>query len=259
MASRGRHTRATPQLHLATPEVDPEKIIRKGKTLHEGTTTEPGISDDFHYPPVGSLISAFLSTVIPSVGVPRTLNFRSVPVEFSPPGLGLEGESLVTPLSPEIVLWFRPNASEYFPTPGFTTPPIIVAATTERETSVPSSPVDFPSNPLLFPFPPGSSLSVSPARTPSPPRSPRPIIPMAGANPPRNRMDAIVAARYAPLVLPQPMNAFPAGDYLKYMPKFTGEEDITVEEHLAAFYSYADNLNIENEDVWMSLFPDPLW
>jgi hypothetical protein len=47
---------------------------------------------------------------------------------------------------------------------------------------------------------------------------------MAGANPPRNRMDAIVAARYAPLVLPQPMNALPAGDYLKYMPKFTGEE-----------------------------------
>jgi hypothetical protein len=72
---------------------------------------------------------------------------------------------------------------------------------------------------------------------------------MAGANPPRNRMDAIVAARYAPLVLPQPMNSLPAGDYLKYMPKFTGEGDITVEEHLVAFYSYADNLNIENEDV----------
>jgi hypothetical protein len=81
---------------------------------------------------------------------------------------------------------------------------------------------------------------------------------MAGANPPRNRMDAIVAARYAPLVLPQPMNALPAGDYLKYMPKFTGEEDITVEEHLAAFYSYADNLNIENEDVWMRVFVQSL-
>jgi hypothetical protein len=77
---------------------------------------------------------------------------------------------------------------------------------------------------------------------------------MAGANPPRNRMDSIVAARYAPLILPQPMNALPVGDYLKYMPKFTGEEDITVEEHLVAFYSYADNLNIENEDVWMRVF-----
>jgi hypothetical protein len=81
---------------------------------------------------------------------------------------------------------------------------------------------------------------------------------MAGSNPPRNIMDAIVAARYAPLVLPQPMNALPAGDYLKYMPKFTGEEDITVEEHLATFYSYADNLNIENEDVWMRVFVQSL-
>jgi hypothetical protein len=49
-------------------------------------------------------------------------------------------------------------------------------------------------------------------------------------------------------------NTLPAGDYLKYMPKFTGEGDLTTEEHLAAFYSYADNLNIENEDVWMRVF-----
>jgi hypothetical protein len=77
---------------------------------------------------------------------------------------------------------------------------------------------------------------------------------MVGENPPINRMDAIVAARYAPLVLSQPTNALPVGDYLKYMPKFTGEEDITAEEHLATFYSYVDNLNIENEDVWMRVF-----
>jgi hypothetical protein len=81
---------------------------------------------------------------------------------------------------------------------------------------------------------------------------------MAGANPPPNRMDAIVAARYAPLILPHPVNPLPAGDYLKYMPKFTGEGDITTEEHLAAFYSYADNLNIENEDVWMRVFVQSL-
>jgi uncharacterized small protein (DUF1192 family) len=81
---------------------------------------------------------------------------------------------------------------------------------------------------------------------------------MAGANPPPNRMDAIVAARYAPLVLPQPLNPLHAGDYLKYMPKFSGEGDITAEEHLAAFYSYADNLNIENEDVWMRVFVQSL-
>jgi len=71
-------------------------------------------------------------------------------------------------------------------------------------------------------------------------------------------MDSIVATRYTPLVLPQLMNALPIGYYLKYMPKFTREEDITAEEHLATFYSYADNLNIENEDVWMRVFVESL-
>jgi hypothetical protein len=88
----------------------------------------------------------------------------------------------------------------------------------------------------------------------SPPCSPRVQNPMAGAIPARNRMDAIVDARYAPLISPQPMNSLPPRDFLKYMPKFTWEEDITVEEHLATFYSYATNLNIENEDVWMIFF-----
>jgi hypothetical protein len=40
------------------------------------------------------------------------------------------------------------------------------------------------------------------------------------------------------------MNPLPAGDYLKYMPKFTGEGDITAEEHLAAFYNNVDNLKV---------------
>jgi hypothetical protein len=81
---------------------------------------------------------------------------------------------------------------------------------------------------------------------------------MVGANLPRNIMDAIVAPRYAPLILLQPMNALLAGDYLKYMPKFTGEEDVTIEEHLVAFYSDVDNLNIENEYVWMRVFVQSL-
>jgi hypothetical protein len=71
-------------------------------------------------------------------------------------------------------------------------------------------------------------------------------------------MDAIVASRYDPLVLPQPMNALPIGDYLKYMPNFTIEEDIIVEEHLSTFYSYEHNLNTENEDVWMRVFVQSL-
>ena len=67
-------------------------------------------------------------------------------------------------------------------------------------------------------------------------------------------MDAIVVARYATLILPHPINALHTGDYLKYMLKFTGEEDVIVEEHLATFYSYANNLKIENEYVCMRVF-----
>jgi hypothetical protein len=58
---------------------------------------------------------------------------------------------------------------------------------------------------------------------------------MAGANPPRNKMDVVVAARYAPLVLPQPLNSLPVGGYLKKLPKFIGEGDIIIEDHLEAF------------------------
>ena len=46
----------------------------------------------------------------------------------------------------------------------------------------------------------------------------------------------------------------PTRDYLKYMPKFTREGDFTTEEHLEAFYSYAENINIEQEDVWTRVF-----
>jgi hypothetical protein len=151
VASRGRHTRSTPQLPLATPEADPEKIVRKGKAPREGTSTvEPGISDDFHCPPLETPISSSHSPIIPSVGVSQSLKFGSVPVEFSPPGLDLEGEILVTPLSPEVVPWSRPQTSEYFPTPGFITPPPVrVTDFAERESSFPSSPVAFSPNPLV--------------------------------------------------------------------------------------------------------------
>jgi hypothetical protein len=254
VAFRGRHTWSRPQLPLATPVADPEVIFRKGKAPEgETSTAEPGnlLSPSIENP--------FSSPQLPSrpyYEVSHFLNFGSVPAEFSPPGLGLEGEILVTPLSPEVVPRYRLRTTEDLPTPSFTTPPLVtIASSAQREASADASPLAFPLNPPFFP---GSSVSVFPCRTPSPPSSPPPNIPMAGANPPLNRMDTIVAARYAPLVLPHPMNPLPAGDYLKYMPKFTGEGDITAEEHLAAFYSYADNLNIENEYVWMRVFVQSL-
>jgi hypothetical protein len=182
----------------------------------------------------------------------------------------LKEESFEVLASPDIVSWFRLESLEDFPTLGSPTPPSIkIVVTKEEETSFPLEPIPSSSktqplpmkteiSPSNLPLSPKTKAAVVPVKTQSPPCSPRIHNPMAGANLPRNRMDAIVAARYAPLVLPQPMNSLPVGDYLKYMPKFTGEEDITAEEHLAAFYSYADNLNIENEDVWMRVFVQSL-
>ena len=67
-------------------------------------------------------------------------------------------------------------------------------------------------------------------------------------------MDRIVAARYAPLVMPRPLHALPGGDYQKYLPRFNGQVDTRAEEHWNALFSYADNQNIEAKDVWMRMF-----
>ena len=64
----------------------------------------------------------------------------------------------------------------------------------------------------------------------------------------------MVAVRYAPLVIPQPLNALPGGDCQKYLPRFNGQGETTAEEHWDAFLSYADNQNIEAKDVWMRMF-----
>ena len=42
------------------------------------------------------------------------------------------------------------------------------------------------------------------------------------------------------------------------MPKSTGTEGVTTEEHLESFYSYVDNLDINEEDVWMRVFVQSL-
>jgi len=71
-------------------------------------------------------------------------------------------------------------------------------------------------------------------------------------------MERIIAARYGPLILPTPLNAMPIGEYQKYMPKFTGTEGVTAKGHLESFYSYANNLDISKDDVWMRVFVQSL-
>jgi hypothetical protein len=159
-----------------------------------------------------------------------------------------EGEILVTPPSLEVVPQHRPRTSE-----GFTTPPF-VTITAQREASAHLGPSVLSLFSPLSPFPSGNSFPASPVHTPSPPSSPPPNIPMAGVNPPMTRMEAIIAARYAPLVLPQPLNALPADGYLKQLPKFTGEGDVMADEHLEAFYSFTDDNVIMHADVWMRIF-----
>jgi hypothetical protein len=48
-------------------------------------------------------------------------------------------------------------------------------------------------------------------------------------------MDAIIATRCAPMVLPQVLYPFPSGDYMKYFPRFNGEGEVTIEEHFPLF------------------------
>ena len=71
-------------------------------------------------------------------------------------------------------------------------------------------------------------------------------------------MDQMVAARYAPLVFPHPLNALPGGELQKYLRRFNGQGENTVEEHWEAFLSYDDNQNIEAKDSWMRMFVQSL-
>jgi hypothetical protein len=77
--------RSTPQLRLETPKADPKNIIRKGKTPQEGiSTVVSSDSGNLHYSSLKTPIVASSSLVIPSVGVSKSLNFGSFPIEFSP-------------------------------------------------------------------------------------------------------------------------------------------------------------------------------
>ena len=64
---------------------------------------------------------------------------------------------------------------------------------------------------------------------------------------------AFLMNRYAPLNLPQPLHDMPQ-EYLKLLPRFTGEDEITAEQHLPLFCTFAENLNVEHLDVVMRLF-----
>jgi hypothetical protein len=63
---------------------------------------------------------------------------------------------------------------------------------------------------------------------------------------------AKVAARYAPLVLPSQLHDLP-DNYIKNLPKFTGEGDLTAAEHINFFDQFSNICGIEHEDVYSRL------
>jgi hypothetical protein len=73
-----------------------------------------------------------------------------------------------------------------------------------------------------------------------------------GQQPPP-RVFTKVAARYAPLVLHVPLHDLPE-NYMKNLPKFTGEGDLTTAEHINFFDQSIDILGLKHEDVYSHLF-----
>jgi hypothetical protein len=61
-----------------------------------------------------------------------------------------------------------------------------------------------------------------------------------------------VAARYTPLVLPVVLHDFPE-NYMKNLPKFMGEGDLTATEHIKCFKQFVDILDIEHENFYSRL------
>jgi hypothetical protein len=73
-----------------------------------------------------------------------------------------------------------------------------------------------------------------------------------GPNVPPPRVFAKVAVRYAPLVLSVPLHDLP-DNYIKNLPKFIMEGDLTATEHINFFDKFEDICGIEHEDVYSRL------
>jgi hypothetical protein len=77
VAPKGKHTRSTPHFPLETPEVDVEKIIKKGKASQEGYYTilpcTPGI---LHDSTLKTLLAISNSPLLSSAQVSKSLDFE---------------------------------------------------------------------------------------------------------------------------------------------------------------------------------------
>jgi len=69
--------------------------------------------------------------------------------------------------------------------------------------------------------------------------------------PPPPRIFSKVASRYAPLALPAILHDLP-DNYMKSLPKFMGEGDLTASEQITFFDQFV-MLGIDHEDIYMIL------
>jgi hypothetical protein len=119
--------RSTPHLPLATPEADPKKIIKKGKSSQEGfSTVVPGTTSYFPNSTFKRPVVVSSAPLLPSVEISRNLNLEDFPVEyssFSPKLKEKSFESFKVLSSPDVVSWFRFESLEDFPTLGSPSPP----------------------------------------------------------------------------------------------------------------------------------------
>jgi hypothetical protein len=69
---------------------------------------------------------------------------------------------------------------------------------------------------------------------------------------PPPRVFAKVATIYAPLVFPVPLHDL-LENYINFLPKFTGEGDLTATKHINFFDRFVDIQGIRHEDVYSRL------
>jgi hypothetical protein len=74
---------------------------------------------------------------------------------------------------------------------------------------------------------------------------------VGGQAPPR--VFTKVTVIYVPLFLHVPLHDLPK-NYIKNLPKFMGEGDLTAAEHINFFDQFVDILGLEHEDIYLRLF-----
>ena len=255
MAPKRAHTRANPEGPLISVP-DPEKIISKSKARHRQASGSAAASV--------SGIPIHTQSFVSEKSFAEVVNSKEI--KKSSQAARVEEPSLSSNIIDSALEIECSSHPKEHPSPYSSSSPPSKLSESILHTYFPSTSETALMNEVRRAFISNSgnlSPPSSPPNHPSPPLSPSSStssstiqVIMAGQN--LTKMEQILANRYAPLILPNPLSAMPTGDYQKYMPKFTGAEEYTAEEHIEAFYAYAENINITEEDVWTRVFVQSL-